>query len=101
MALSLVPRPRRWLALAAAAACLLPALSAMAEGAYPSRTITLINPYAAGGPADTLARTLARQLQARLKQTVIVDSKAGGGGAIAKGTPEVVELLGNLNLLDK
>ena len=85
MALSLMPRPRSWLALAAAAACLLPALPALAQSAYPSRTITLINPYAAGGPADTLARALARQLEARLKQAVIVDSKAGGGATIGTG----------------
>lgn len=56
-----------------------------AEPAYPSRPITLINPYAAGGPADTLARGLAQQLQSRLKQAVIVDSKAGGAATIGTG----------------
>ena len=52
---------------------------------YPSRPITLINPYAAGGPADALARGLARQLDAQLKQPVIVDSKAGGAATIGTG----------------
>lgn len=56
-----------------------------AEPAYPSRPITLIHPYAAGGPADTLARGLAHQLQSRLKQPVIVDSKAGGAATIGTG----------------
>ncbi len=53
--------------------------------AYPSRPITLINPYAAGGPADTLARGLAHQLEARLKQPIVVDSKAGGAATIGTG----------------
>lgn len=53
--------------------------------AYLSRPITLINPYAAGGPADALARALAQQLGTRLKQTVIVDSKAGGAATIGTG----------------
>lgn len=56
-----------------------------AEPVYPSRPITLINPYAAGGPADTLARGLAQQLQTRLKQPVVVDSKAGGAATIGTG----------------
>lgn len=56
-----------------------------AEPAYPLRPITLIQPYAAGGPADTLARGLAQQLQVRLKQPVVVDSKAGGAATIGTG----------------
>ena len=67
---------RRWFIAAAASAYLLPML-ASAQASYPARTITLIIPYAAGGPADAMARVLANQLQTRLKQTVIVDSKAG------------------------
>ena len=70
-------------ALASAALCLAPALHA--QDAYPTRPITLINPYAAGGPADTLARGLARQLEQRLKQPVVVDSKAGGAATIGTG----------------
>ncbi len=69
----------------AAALTILLAPAAMAQGAWPSATITLVNPYAAGGPADTLARTLARQLESRLKQTVIVDNKAGGAATIGTG----------------
>jgi tripartite-type tricarboxylate transporter receptor subunit TctC len=66
-----------------AALCLL--AGAHAEPPYPSRPITLINPYAAGGPADTLARGMAHQLETRLKQPVIVDSKAGGAATIGTG----------------
>jgi tripartite-type tricarboxylate transporter receptor subunit TctC len=61
------------------------ALAAAAQSAYPARPITLVNPYAAGGPADTLARGLAHQLESRLKQPVIVDSKAGGAATIGTG----------------
>jgi tripartite-type tricarboxylate transporter receptor subunit TctC len=46
------------------------------------RTITFVNPYAAGGPADLLARTVAEGMPAALGQTVIVESRAGGGTTI-------------------
>ena len=49
------------------------------------RTITLVNPYAAGGPADLLARTVADGMGAALGRTVIVESRAGGGTAIRAG----------------
>ncbi len=77
-------KSRRTFMAAAASAYFLPAL-ATAQTSYPSRTITLVIPYAPGGPADTMARVLARQLETRLKQTVIVDSKAGGAAAIGTG----------------
>jgi tripartite-type tricarboxylate transporter receptor subunit TctC len=43
----------------------------------------LVVAFPAGGPADTLARTLSRQLEAELKQTVVVDNRPGANGAIA------------------
>ena len=78
------PRSRRRaiaaLAGLAAAAAVLPVL---ADPAYPSRPITLVHPYAAGGSADALARGLARQLEQRLKQPVVVEAKPGGAATIA------------------
>src|SRR3954465_431921 len=65
------------------ALCVLP--GALAEPAWPSRPVTLVHPYAAGGPADTMARALARQLEQRLKQPVIVDTKGGGAATIGTG----------------
>lgn len=67
----------------AAAVCVTPAV--LAEPAWPSRPVTLVHPYAAGGPADTMARALAHQLEQRLKQPVIVEAKAGGAATIGTG----------------
>ncbi len=76
------------------------ALSASAAAAepYPSQPITLVNPYAAGGPADVLGRALARELEKQLGKTVIVENKAGGGAAIganfvARAKPDGYTLL--------
>jgi tripartite-type tricarboxylate transporter receptor subunit TctC len=49
---------------------------------YPSRPIKLIVPYAAGGPTDVLGRMVADYLGRDLKQTVVVENKAGAQGAI-------------------
>ncbi|MDQ2151267.1 tripartite tricarboxylate transporter substrate binding protein [Alcaligenaceae bacterium C4P045] len=56
-----------------------------ADAAFPTHPLTLVNPYAAGGPADVLARALARALEERLKQPVIVENKAGGAATIGTG----------------
>jgi len=65
---------------------------------YPSQPITLVNPYAAGGPADVLGRALARELEKQLGKPVIVENKAGGGAAIganvvARAKPDGYTLL--------
>ncbi|WP_395701061.1 Bug family tripartite tricarboxylate transporter substrate binding protein [Aquabacterium sp.] len=83
---------RRSLLSAAAGAGLLPQL-ALAQDKYPSKLITWICPYAAGGGADNRSRQLARLMQVSLGQNVIVENKAGGGGnigtdAIAKAKPD-------------
>src|SRR5689334_24581216 len=50
---------------------------------YPSRPITLLVPYAAGGPTDIVARSLAQAMGKTLKQPMIVDNAVGAGGTIA------------------
>src|SRR6266851_5392097 len=50
---------------------------------YPTRPIKLIVPYAAGGPTDVLGRLVGEYLGRDLKQTVVVENKAGAQGAIA------------------
>jgi len=53
-----------------------------AAQSFPDRSITLINPYAAGGPADLLARTVAEGMSESLGRPVVVDNRAGAGTAI-------------------
>jgi tripartite-type tricarboxylate transporter receptor subunit TctC len=53
-----------------------------AAQSFPERPITLINPYAAGGPADLLARTVADGMSEVLGRPVIVENRAGAGTAI-------------------
>src|SRR5947199_5391836 len=60
---------------------------------YPSRRITFVVPYPAGGATDVLARLLANKLQESWKQTVLVENKSGGGGVVgndyvAKAQPD-------------
>src|SRR5258706_9796269 len=55
---------------------------AMAQG-YPTRTVTLVVPFAAGGPTDVVARTLGAAMSKSLGQAVVVENKLGAGGTIA------------------
>jgi tripartite-type tricarboxylate transporter receptor subunit TctC len=50
---------------------------------YPSKPISLMVPFAAGGPTDTVARSLAQSMTKSLKQTVVVENVPGAGGTIA------------------
>jgi tripartite-type tricarboxylate transporter receptor subunit TctC len=52
---------------------------------YTSRVITIVVPYPAGGPTDTIARILAERMQAVLGQSVIVENISGAGGSIGVG----------------
>ena len=66
---------------------------ASAEDNWPSRPITLVIPYAAGGFADTRMRMLAKEVGEELKANVVVENKAGAGGVIgtayiAKAKPD-------------
>jgi tripartite-type tricarboxylate transporter receptor subunit TctC len=49
---------------------------------YPSKVITVIVPFSAGGPSDTVARLLAQAMSSSLKTQVIVENVAGAGGTI-------------------
>jgi tripartite-type tricarboxylate transporter receptor subunit TctC len=65
---------------------------------YPSRPITVVVPFAAGGPTDTLGRNLGVALTGILKQQVIIDNSGGAGGTIginkvAKAKPDGYTLL--------
>jgi tripartite-type tricarboxylate transporter receptor subunit TctC len=60
-------------------------LAAGAQSAWPERTITMIVPFPPGGVADTVARPVAEALQRDLKQPVVIENKAGAGGALGMG----------------
>ena len=66
-----------------AAALLVFGGNASAQGGFPSRPITLVVGFAAGGATDTAARIIAKKLSENLGQPVIVDNRAGAGGNIA------------------
>ena len=66
---------------AVAAAVLFP-VTVCAADAYPSRPVTLIVPFAAGGSTDSVARALGQGLGRQLGQPVIIDNKSGAGGTV-------------------
>jgi tripartite-type tricarboxylate transporter receptor subunit TctC len=71
--------PTRRLLLAATAGLATPAL---AQPAWPTRPIRLINPWTPGGPADTVARPLALRLSETLGQPMVMENRAGANGTI-------------------
>jgi len=52
---------------------------------YPSRPITMVVPYSAGGPTDTIARIMAERMRAPLGQTIIVENVTGAAGTLGVG----------------
>ncbi len=72
---------RRGLLAAAVLTATVPALSVAAE-AWPTKPIRMVVSYPAGGVSDNVARALGDKLSAQLGQTVVIENKAGAGGAI-------------------
>lgn len=95
------PTRRTALAATVAAAVLVPLAGARAQtapGAYPSRPITLVVPFAPGGPSDAIARLVGQSLSETLKQSVVIENVAGAGGTagaarVAKAAPDGYALL--------
>jgi tripartite-type tricarboxylate transporter receptor subunit TctC len=95
MNLSLLPsRGRRLLLAAALGACAwAAAASPAAAQAYPSKPVTVVVPFAAGGTVDKVARQVQQVLQDKLGQSLIIDNRGGAGGTIgmahvAKSAPD-------------
>jgi tripartite-type tricarboxylate transporter receptor subunit TctC len=74
----------RCFAIALAIACTLAAAPVAAQ-TFPSRPVTIIVPYPAGGPTDTIARLIGERMRASLGQPVIIENVAGAGGNIGVG----------------
>jgi tripartite-type tricarboxylate transporter receptor subunit TctC len=73
-------------------------LAGASAQSYPDRSIKVMVPYPAGGPTDTVARSITQVLTTDLGQSVIVENQAGAGGriamkAVARGTPDGYTLL--------
>src|SRR5947209_1194595 len=78
--------PRRQFLHLAAGAAALPAVSRIALAqAYPSRPITMVVPYGAGGSGDTIGRIVAEGMRGSLGQPVIVENVVGASGTIGVG----------------
>jgi len=58
------------------------AMPAMAQQAYPNRPITMVIPFAAGGPTDTVGRLIAQAMGTDLGQPVVVENVGGAGGTL-------------------
>jgi tripartite-type tricarboxylate transporter receptor subunit TctC len=67
-----------------AVALLLQVVAAVAQN-YPSRPITMIVPFSAGGPTDTIARIMAERVRGPLGQTVVIENVTGAAGSIGVG----------------
>src|SRR5512134_869833 len=89
--------PRRSILIAAAAAVAAPSLRAQSS-AWPSKTLRIIVPYPPGGSSDIIARSISQPLSDALKQSVIVENRAGANGnlgadLVAKSAPDGYTML--------
>ena len=87
--MKLIPRP-----LGVVMAAMALAASASANAAdYPTRSVNMVVPFAAGGPTDNVARSLAEAMRTPLGQTIVVENKGGAGGTL--GTSQVARSAGD------
>ncbi|HEY4374793.1 MAG TPA: tripartite tricarboxylate transporter substrate binding protein [Burkholderiales bacterium] len=87
-----------------AALCALCCACASAQAPYPSRTVTIITPLAAGSASDVALRLLADKLSTALKQSVVIDNQPGASGSIgtekvARAAPDGYTLCGCNNAI--
>ncbi len=68
-----------------AALTMLALVGAAAAQGFPSRPITIIVPFSAGGPSDAMARILAERMKTTLGETVLVENVTGAGGSVGVG----------------
>jgi tripartite-type tricarboxylate transporter receptor subunit TctC len=90
--------PKRSLLRFALLGCIAMAGSASAQDAYPSRPVTLVVPFPAGGSTDLVARVIGEKMTTALGQQVVIENKGGAGGnlgsaAVAKADPDGYTIL--------
>ena len=71
---------RQYVRIVAAALAMMAGITAFA--AYPDKPVRVIVPFPAGGPVDTVTRVVAERISSELKQTVVVENRAGAAGQI-------------------
>src|SRR4029453_18725047 len=86
-------RTRDWLRLSALGCVLLAVTQTATAQSFPSRPLTLVVPFAAGGPSDVAGRIVAQGMTEKLGQQVVVENPAGAGGTlgslrVAKAPPD-------------
>jgi tripartite-type tricarboxylate transporter receptor subunit TctC len=69
----------------AASTCCFGAIPSAAAQDYPSRPITIVVPFPAGGPTDAAARIVGERMRAALRQSVVIENLAGAGGSLGIG----------------
>ena len=79
-----LPR-RQFLHLAGATAAVLPVSHTASAQTFPTRPITMVVPFAAGGPTDTIGRVVAEGMRASLGQPIIIENVTGAAGSIGVG----------------
>jgi tripartite-type tricarboxylate transporter receptor subunit TctC len=92
---------RRFIVGSAAAAAALAAKHGFSQDAYPTRPVTLVNPFPPGGAVDVVGRPFAAVLEPLLKQPVVIETKAGAAGAVggqfvANAKPDGYTLLAHI-----
>ena len=92
---------RRSFILGSTAAAALATRSASAQDAYPTRAITIINPFPPGGASDVVTRPLAAVLEPMVKHPVVIETKAGAAGQVgaqvaASAKPDGYTLLSHI-----
>jgi tripartite-type tricarboxylate transporter receptor subunit TctC len=65
--------------------CMAMSFGAASADDYPSKPITMVIPFAAGGPTDTVGRLIAQPMSVYLKQQVVIENVGGAGGTLAAG----------------
>jgi tripartite-type tricarboxylate transporter receptor subunit TctC len=100
----LAPSRREWLLSAGAAALAATPLLSRAQGAWPSKPLRLVVPFAPGGSSEIVARAVAGEMAKTIGQNVFVDNKPGAAGNIAmqevaNSTDEHTLILGHIGTL--